>query len=123
MAIYQEVVRVTTTGSAGAATGTATSQAMDGYLLDIYLDFHASAPGTTDVTIAYDTPARGNVFARSDSATDGFFAPRVAPVSNANAAITNAYDRFPLNGALTVSLAQCDALTDAVVAYIRYEAH
>ena len=113
-----EIVRVTTTGVAGSAAGSAKSAAMNGELLDIYVDFHASAPATTDTTITLERG--GNVWAISNSVTDVFVAPRVKPVDNANAAITNAHDRFALNGALTVTLAECDALTDAVVVYIRY---
>lgn len=112
-------VSVTTTGSAGTATGSTNSPAMNGFLLDIYLDFHASAPGSTDTTIAY-TDRGGNVLVVTSSATDVLVAPRVKPVDNANSAITNAHDKFALSGILTVSLAQCNALTGAVVAYIRY---
>ena len=118
--IVVERVAVTTTGSAGSATGSASSGVLNGLLLDIYLDFHASAPaGTTDTTVAY-ADRGGNVWAIANSATDVLVAPRVKPVDNANAAITNAHDRFALSGKLTVSVAQSDALTDCLVAYIRY---
>lgn len=120
MEIVTEVVRVTTTGSAGSATGEADSPAMVGELVDIFLDFHASAPATTDTTVKFKERA-DNVLAVANSTTDARFHPRAKPVDNANAAITDAHDKFFLNGALTVSLAQCDALTDAVVAYIRYK--
>jgi len=120
MEIAQEIVRVNTTGAAGSALGQADSPVLHGFLLDIFLDYHASAPaGTTDVTISFKNRG-GNVLAVANAATDALFTPRVKPVDNANAAITNAHDRFPLNGPLTVAVAQCDQLTDAVVAYIRY---
>jgi hypothetical protein len=114
-----ERVSVTTTGSAGSASGSATTAALEGLLLDIYLDYDASAPATTDVTIAYADRA-SNILVVSDNATDGLYAPRVKPVDNANAAITNAFDYFPLNGRLTVSVAQSNALAPCVTAYIRY---
>ena len=117
--VITERVAVTTAGGAGVATGSAISGALNGELLDIYLDFHASAPATTGTTIAY-TDRGGNVLAVANANTDALYAPRVAPVNNANAAITNAHDRFALSGRLTVSVAQSDALTDCVVAYIRY---
>ena len=121
MAIVTERVAVTTVGEDASATGSTTSNAMQGYLLDIYLDFHADAPAeTTDVTVAFATRG-GNVLAVTNSATDALIAPRQKPVDNANSAITNAHDRFALNDALTVTVAQSDALTDCVVAYIRYE--
>lgn len=111
-------VAVTTAGGAGVATGSASSPVIPGFLLDIYLDFHASAPATTDTTIAFGTRG-GNILVVSNSATDALFHPRAKPVDNANAAITNAHEQFAIGDTLTVSLAQCDALTDAVVAYIR----
>lgn len=119
MEICQEVVKVTTTGVAGSATGSASSKAMNGLLLDIYLDYHASAHANTDTTIAF-AGRGGNVLALTDTKTDGLYHPRAKPVDNAGSAITNAHDKFALNGALTVSLAQTTALTNAVVAYIRY---
>ena len=118
--IEQEVLRITTTGTAGAATGSAKSKAINGFLLDVYLNFHASAPATTDTTVAMDEPDLGNLLVVTNSATDALIAPRQKPVDNANVAITNAHDRFPLSGNITISLAGSDALTDALVATIRY---
>lgn len=113
-------VAVTTTGSAGSATGSGDSELLHGHLLDVYLDYNGSAPATTDVTIAYKTRG-GNVLVVSNNNTDGMYHPRAKPVDSANAAITNAHDRFALNDKLTVSVAQADALTACVTAYIRYE--
>ncbi len=118
--IVTEVVTVTTTGTAGAATGSADTPAMLGELLDIYLDFHVSAPATTDTTITFKE--RGdNVLAVANSVTDARFHPRAKPVDAANVAITNAHDKFYLSGALHIALAQCDALDPALTAYIRYK--
>ena len=117
--ICQEVVKVTTTGADGSATGSGNSGAMNGFLLDIYLDFNASAPNTTDVTIAF-AGRGGNVLAVSNANTDALYTPRAKPVDNANADITDAHDMFPLNGSLSVAVAGCNALTNAVIAYIRY---
>jgi hypothetical protein len=63
----------------------------------------------------------GNVLAVANNATDGRYAPRLAPVTTANVAITDAHDRIPLGGKVTVSVAQADALTACVTAHIRYE--
>lgn len=115
MPIDTYTIRVTTTGSAGAATGSASATVI-GAIIDIFLDFHASAPATTDTTIAM---ANGNVLVVTNSATDALIAPRQKLVDNANAAITNSFDYFYVSGQLTVSLAQSDALTDAVVATVR----
>lgn len=112
---------VTTTGTAASATGSTTSETIFGELLDVFLDFHASTPATTDTTIAYASGGQGvgNILVVTDSATDARIAPRQKCVDNANAAITNSFDRFWINGQITISLAGADALTDAVVAYIR----
>lgn len=118
MQVDTYTIPVTTTGTAGAATGSATSGLIRGAILDINLDFHASAPATTDTTIAYAV-AGGNIWARSDSAVDAQVAPRITCVTNANVAITNSYDYFVVNGAITITLAQCDALDPAVTATIR----
>jgi len=112
-------VKVTTTGDDAAAVGSAQTEALHGFLLDVFLDYHASAPNTTDVTLAY-TERGGNILAVANNATDGLYAPRQKPVDNANSAITNAHDRFPLNQPLTISVAGSDALTACVTAHIRY---
>lgn len=119
--IRQEVVVVTTTGSAGAASGNADSGVIHGWIEDIYLDFHASTPATADTTISFKDRG-GNILLVTNSATDVLVAPRVKPVDNANTAITNAHARFVCNQKVNVAVAQGDALTGAVTAYIRYEA-
>ena len=118
--IVTQKVAVTTTGTDGAATGSGNSLAINGWLQDVYLDYHTSAPATTDVTIAYKQRG-GNLLVVTDSKTDGLYAPRVKPVDNANGAITNAHARFAVNQALTVSVAGSNALTGCVTAYITYE--
>lgn len=118
--IHTVAIPVTTTGTAGSATGSGVSDALNGWIIDVYLDFHASTPATTDTTIAYTTLG-GNILVVTDSATDARIAPRQKLVDNANSAITNSNDRFAVDGTLTVSLAQADALTNAVVAYVRIE--
>lgn len=119
MSIRTAIVTVTTTGSAGSATGSADSEVIQGHIENVVLDFHASTPATADVTIAYKTRG-GNILVTSNSATDVTLHPRAKCVDNANAAITDSYDRFAINDKVNVSVAQGDALTGAVVAYITY---
>jgi len=45
--------------------------------------------------------------------------PRAKPVDNANAAITNAHSKFACHQKLNVAVAQANALTACVTAYIR----
>lgn len=115
--IAVERVAITTTGVAGSAAGSGTTIPINGFLLDVYLDYHASCPATADVTIA--DPVFGNIVVKSNNATDAWLAPRKDTV-DAAAAATGLYDLIPLNSALTISVAQADALTDCVVAYVRW---
>ena len=119
MSIDTYVVRVTTTGSAGSATGSTTTEALYGELVDIYFDF-SGAPGTTDTTVAYANRG-GNILVITSSNTDALIAPRQKLVDNTNTAITDSHACFYLSGPLTISLAQCDAADPALTAYIRVE--
>jgi hypothetical protein len=117
-------IRVTTTGSAGSASGTGQSAGpVVGRVLGAYYNFHASAPATTDTTLRTKGSAAPsyNLHVISNSATDLFATIAAKPVDNANAAITNAHVPFPVADYLEVSLAQCDALTDAVVVHVLVE--
>ena len=116
--IQQQTFNVTTTGVAGSATGSATAL-IHGEILTVVLNFHASAPATTDTTIAY-ADSGGNILVVTDSATDAVLHPRAKPVDNANSAITNAHAPFASAQGVTVSLAQCDALTNALICTITY---
>lgn len=115
MAIRVYSGTVTTTGSAGSATGSTTvAIPKTGYLEWIKLNYSASAPaGTTDVTIAdgYST----TVYAKSNSATDVTVWPRMAVVNAAATAISNEGARHAIASDLTVTVAQCDALAAALV--------
>jgi hypothetical protein len=110
-------IAITTTGSAGSAAGSGTTIPIMGFLLDVYLDYHASCPTTADITIS--DPVFGNIVVNSNSATDAWLAPRKA-TCDAAAASTGLYDLYPLNSALTISVAQANALTDCVVVTVRW---
>lgn len=112
-------VAVNTTGSAGSATGTGTAtDFIHGYFLDAYIDYHASAPATTVVTIA-QTGHADKVLTAPASATDVRIAPRQSLATRAGAAITNSHDLIPVNGTLTVAVSASDALTAAATVTMR----
>jgi hypothetical protein len=119
--IISHTVKITTTGTAGSASGNAIVQPpndpLEGFLLDIKLDYHASCPATADVTIS--DPTFGNLVVKSNNSTDVVISPRQATVDNA-AAATGLYDLIPLNGPLNIAIAQADALTDCLVVTIRW---
>lgn len=121
--IAVERIAVTTTGSAGSASGSGYSAgALVGELLTVIYDFHASTPATADVTVKTkgSTPPSYTLAVTANTATDTIQHPRAKPVDNANTAITNAHDPFPLADIVEVAVAQADALTDAVVVWLIY---
>ncbi len=119
MSINTVTASVTTTGADGSAAGVGYTEAFSGYLLDIYYDFHASAPNTTDVAVTQEGRT-GNVHATSNTVTDVWVHPRASLVTTANAAITDGNGLIPVNGRLAFTIAQANALTNCLVATIRY---
>lgn len=122
-------VPVTTIGAAGSAAGSGVSPHLHGLLLDIRMVFHASAPATLDTTVAYGAyndnegntiPTFGDILVLTNVNTTALYAPRQDTHDDAGAVQAAGSDYFPLNGPLTVSLAQGDALTNCAIAYIRY---
>jgi len=120
MEIITESAAVTTTGTDASATGSATIGALQGFLLDIYLDYSGDAPNTTDVTIAHARTPSENIIVVSNNATDGHFPAALSPVTATAGSITDAHRFVPLNGPLTVSVAGADALAPCVTAYVTY---
>ena len=113
---FQTLV-INTTGGAGAATGSGVSIPIHGFLLDVFLDYNAAAPATTDVTISEET--FGNIVVKSNNATDAWLAPRMPTVDAAGAA-TGLYDLVPLKGPVTISVAEADELSPCVTATLRW---
>jgi len=122
------VLKVTTTGSDGAALGTAESElAIIGRIIAVVLDYHASAPGgTTDVTL-YQTDTPINlILSYADSATDICLHPRKQSCEVDGTALTydgtyKVTEPFVVYGKLTLAVAESNALTDCVAAWIYYE--
>jgi len=109
MRILTKSVAVTTTGSDASATGSGTLDGGRGFILDVYLDYHADAPAMTDVTIAYTTRG-GSIAVISNNKTDMLIAPRQNPAGES---------KYPLDQSLTISVAGADALTACVTAWFR----
>lgn len=113
-------VRVTTTGAAGSAAGTAFVPLPPGALRALKLDFHASAPATTDVTIKADSSTGNTLVTSTSSLTDvalrAVGSPGALDEGSAVTAATDATDGggFYRHG-LYIDVAQADALTDCIV--------
>lgn len=121
MAIESREVKISTTGSAGSASGSAVAPLPLCELLAVYLDYHASAPATTDVTItASGNPLAVTLLTRSNSATDAWLYPKVQDHDNTGAAITGSYSHPVIHNNLSISIAQADALTDCLIVTLYY---
>ena len=112
-------ITVTTTGGAGVATGTATSDnPIIGELVGIYLDY-VSQPGTCDVTVATAGTPSTTILTVTNGNTDGWFYPRHGVVNASNSAITDSNAPFIIADKITVSIAQGDAAS--LIAYIQVQ--
>ena len=108
-------IPVSTAGTAGTATGAASVAVPLCELVALYIDYHASAPATTDVTIsAPGNPAAQTPLTVSNSATDGWYYPRRIADGLTGAALSTHAPYVVHGGVLAVSVAQSDALTDCV---------
>ena len=115
MAIEQHQIKVSATGSAGVAPGSTILPVALSRFVAAYIDYHASAPGTTDVTISSPgNPASQTILAVSNTATDAWYYPVVNGVDNAGAAEADAWEPYVVHGNIQVDVAQGDALTDIV---------
>lgn len=117
--IVEEKVTIATTGSAGSATGSGKTAAMRGFLLDLYFDYHASAPATTDVVMT-DANRGDTLLTLTNTSTDVRVPLRQQAKDNTGTVISGLYELFPLNGALSFAIAQCDQLAAALNIYVRY---
>ena len=115
MAIERYVIKVSTTGSDASATGSLVTALPYCELLAAYLNFHASAPASTDTTLSSPgDPVSLTLLTVTNSATDAWYYPSIQMDENAGAAITGAYVPAIIHGNLLVELAGSDALTDAL---------
>ena len=116
MAIEQHIIKVSTTGSDASATGSRVTALPYCELLAVRMDFHASAPGTTDTTLSSPGgPVSVTLLTVSNSVTDAWYYPTHQLDDSSGSAITGAYIPAVIHGNLLTELAGSDALTDALV--------
>lgn len=122
----QEVkIAVTTTGSAGAAMGdTDSSIPLSGYLLGFRVDYHASAPATTDVVITAILPTgypADTLFTASNNNTDIPYRPIQREIYDDSNTATGLYSLIPLsNHRIKVTVNEADALDPCVTVWVIY---
>ena len=115
MAIEKHTVKVSTTGSDASATGSLVTSLPWCELLAVYMDFHASAPASTDTTLSSPGgPVSVTLLTVTNSATDAWFYPTHQLDDASASAITGAYIPAIIHGNLLTEIAGCDALTDAL---------
>ena len=115
MAIEKHTVKVSTTGSDASATGSLVTALPYSELIAVRMDFHASAPASTDTTLSSPgDPVAVTLLTVTNSATDAWYYPSIQLDDNSGSAITGAYVPAIVHGNLLVELAGSDALTDAL---------
>jgi hypothetical protein len=116
--IVEYVLSVTTTGSAGSASGNNTlTEPPNGLLVGMQIDA-AGMPATTDWTFAYINPAV-TLFVLTDYNTSGWVVPFVPAYTLAGVAISGVGAPIPINRVIKLSLAQADAGTAKVRFFIQ----
>ena len=122
MPFVEYAVQVTTTGSAGSATGNTTSPTINGLVHSVSVDYHASTPGTTTVDLDEVGGMGRKLLDLAGANTDITYYPRLLAQGGTGANLTGIYDRQAIAGRpIKVTVAASDALTNAVVVYIVVE--
>jgi len=128
MAIKKTRVVVTTTGSAGSATGTGVTEfPIRGWIEAVKLDYSGDAPGTTDLTMVQTNELKAaNIVNLPNNKTDKVLYPRAQVHNSGGTALTMdgtepLVTRYPVCDTLTLALDDCDALDPALTAEIYWE--
>lgn len=125
MSVQTARIAVTTTGSAGSATGTAYSaRPVCGEVYAIRVDWHGDAPGTSDIVVSVEADANHpevTLYDKDDANTDLWVYPQVQATDTAGAAIDGVYGRILATGRIKVVVEGCDALDPAatVTVYLK----
>ena len=127
--ILKETMTVTTAGSAGSAAGTAYSKnVLTGYVHAAYIDFDTACPATTDVTLAAGHAPTESILSLLNGTVDKWVYPRRALHDYLGSAIyyeaagsAPIYDRYMVVDHVSVIVAGCDAITDAVAITLFWE--
>lgn len=125
--LKRERLTVTTAGSTGSASGSATTSAIvRGEIMRIDVDY-GSLTTTTDITITQANElVSAPIVAKQNSATDATYYPSV--ILTDNGATSRTFDGtrpvvrpFPVNDLLSVSVAQTTAATPAITIDVYWE--
>lgn len=117
--IRKQRVSVTTVGGAGVATGNATlSLGRPGIVRAMAVDWGATAPATSDLTVKADSSSGLVIFSTANTVTDITAKPVAMPGMDETGAATAATDvgsgGFPVSSGIYVQVDQSNALAPAV---------
>ena len=114
------IIRVTTSGSAGSATGTADSETnVRGFVEAVRIIYDGAAPATTDVTLTEVGGLGRTIITVSNTATGAVYYPTVATNDGTGSARTDYQQIYLDQSRLRVSVAQSDAIADAVTVIVQ----
>lgn len=111
---------VNTSGSAGSASGTGTTPTpVRGLIYAVKVDYNGSAPATTLVDLDETGGLGQKILDLAAGNTDKVLYPRTAENQNDGTALSH-YTHYYVDGHyLTLSVANCNALTNAVIATVQ----
>ena len=120
-------ITVPVVGTAGSATGSQISnQPVNGKILRVHVAYTSQPAGTCDVTIAtVETPTQ-DILTLTNTATSGWFAPRMPVHGPTGTALTyngtqTVNEPFPVSGYVKVTVAQGDPHATGVVVTMEVE--
>jgi hypothetical protein len=103
--LRKEIVTITATGTAGAATGSAsTDRELYGYVYAVHLDFTTGISSTTDIELRQASPVL-QVLRLSDYYTDTWYYPVVQQTGSTGAG-TSTYEKVLIQDTLDISVCQ-----------------
>lgn len=124
MALRIKKGKITTTGSAGSATGNVSIPVTRGSVLKaVDINYHASCPATADVTFKEGDSSGRTLVTISNNATDIVWTPvgklnKDASWADATADMGNILIEADF---IWVGIAQADALTDCAIVKVGFE--
>lgn len=123
--LRSQQIAVTTVGADGSAVGNNVGTIpIHGEIKALRVDWHASAPATSDIDITLEADAshpQTVLYDKDDAKDDLWVYPHVQATSTAGAGITGVYVPIVGSGYPKVAVAQCNALAPAVTVTVYWE--
>lgn len=117
-------IQVTTTGEDGSGLGdNAGAYPVHGLLVGFYVDWGATAPGTSKIVVVCesdDNHPEITLYDKTAANSDVWIYPVVEQVDTGGTG-KSVYSRIPVSGTLKVTVTLCNALVPAVTVYAYVE--